>query len=59
VKQSRDLRPVPCQAKRQRISYDQVKSEVQASDAELQTGMRKARVITIDGTALHLAVDTS
>ncbi|KAF9519152.1 hypothetical protein BS47DRAFT_1288725 [Hydnum rufescens UP504] len=43
---------------RQRISYDQVKSEVQASDAELQTGMRKARVITIDGELKYLPLTT-
>ena len=43
------LNTLPFQAKRQRVSYEQVKGDVQASDVELQSGMRKARVITIDG----------
>ena len=39
------------QLKRKRYTYNQVRGMVQASDAELDQGLKIARVVTIDGSA--------
>lgn len=44
---------------RRRITYEQVRNRVQASDQELNDGLRKAHVITVDGSLLPVHTSSS